>query len=219
MTALIVVGGIAVLFLFLLLCPVTFQIRFREEFAARANFLFFRYTIFPRPEKPPKPAEQPKPNAEQPQEPKIRQFLRGKGLSGFLEVLRQAADVSQKTAKRLLTHLTITRFDLDIAVAGPDAAKTAIRYGGVYAAVGSAAGLLFGNVRCTGYRIIVEPDFGGSKSRVRFEGKIRVRLLFLLSAALFALFRSLKIIKRLRSSGGRSQYEQKGGALNGRSSD
>lgn len=202
MTALYILGGFAVLLIFLLLWPVTVRAEYRDEPHVRLNYLFVHYTVVPRPEKEEKaePHEEEAQQKEKPKQSKISALLKEKGLSGFLNILKQVSEAVSGTAKRLFAHLVITRFNLEISVTGADAAQAALNYGAVYSAVSTAAGLLFGNVRCKSYRIVITPDFQGTRSRVCFEGKARVPLIFLISASLYALIRSLNIMKKLKTT-------------------
>jgi hypothetical protein len=196
MTALYIVGGIAAFIAFLLACPVTLRAAFRDEFSARAGYLFFHYTIAPR---PPRKKEAKPPKEEKPEKSKLRLLLEQKGLSGFLSILQEAAKIASGMAKRLFSHFSVNPFRLDIAVAGDDAARTAVTYGHVCGIVGTASSLLLGNVKCKNCKIRVTPDFLNTKSRVQFEAEIRVRLFFLLAAGLFALFRSIRLIRRVKT--------------------
>lgn len=100
MTALYIVGGIAAFIAFLLACPVTLRAAFRDEFSARAGYLFFHYTIAPR---PPRKKEAKPQKEEKPEKSKLRLLLEQKGLSGFLSILQEAAKIASGMAKRLFS--------------------------------------------------------------------------------------------------------------------
>ena len=189
----------------LTLFPVTFRLSFRKEFQAKVSFLFFHYTIFPRPQKPEKKKKAP----QKPEKHVLKQLLGKKGLSGFLSLLTEAAKIVSGTAARLFRHLLIKEFLLDIAVSGDDAAKTALKYAHVCAAVGSACGLLFGNIRYQDREIRITPDFRSDKSSVRFRAVLSIRLMFLLSALLYALIHSVKLFRNARESPAPRDHQEK----------
>lgn len=199
MTALFIILGILFFFAVLLACPVSIQASFHEELSARVGYLFFHYTIAPKPAVEEKQEQEAPTPEEKPKENRLKELLRKKGLSGFLEIFHEVAQIASETARRLFSHLVVSHFQLKITVAGQDAAQIALNYGYVCGAVGSAAGLLLGNVKCKSYRISVNPDFQSEQSRVSFDAKARISLLFLLSTALRAFFRSLKVIKSLKT--------------------
>ena len=134
MNVLLMIAVPAAVLLFLSLSRVTFLIRFREDFSLRVGYLFFHYTVFPR---PPKKAEEQKPPGFM---AKLRGLLERKGLSGFVSVLKEAGSAASGTAKKFFGHLAVDRFFLAVSVGGGDAAVTAVEYGVVCSAVGTAAG-------------------------------------------------------------------------------
>ncbi|MCI1955321.1 MAG: DUF2953 domain-containing protein [Oscillospiraceae bacterium] len=196
MTALFVTAGILLFLAVLLACPVVVQARYREEFHVRVGYLFFHYTVVPRSgtkEEPEAPKERP------PKKGRFRRLLKAKGLSGFLEILRQGAEIVSKANREILSRLVLDRVRLEISVTGEDAAKTALTYSYVCGAVGSAAGLILGNVKCRRYHISVTPDFQGENSRVEFDAKAHIGLAFVLYGGFRTLFRILKVAKMWKS--------------------
>lgn len=207
MNALLVGAVLAAVFLLLNLSRVTFLIRFRDGFSLRVGYLFFHYTVYPRPPKKEKGGQQAQRAAEEPEKPsgpqtKIRELLERKGLSGFLSVLREAGSTASGTAKRFFGHLGVDRFLLAISVGGGDAAQTAVEYGTVCAAVGTAAGAILSQVKCRKWSITIDPDFSGRGSSVRFDMKAGIRLVFLLAAAVYGLIRAIKISRSLKGKAG-----------------
>jgi Protein of unknown function (DUF2953). len=204
MTALWVILGICLFVLFLLLCPVTVAVDFENEFAAKVGFLFVKVQVFPRPEKE-QPEKKEKTEKKEKKEKvsaksKIRGILEQKGLSGFLNMIREFASIATDAAKKWISHLVIDRIYLDVTVADEDAAQAAILYGEVCAGVYTPMGILLTSLKCKEYHINVVPDFQKKKCEIRFSLKIHILLLFLLAPALKALVQSLKIIKTIRQT-------------------
>lgn len=201
MNALLFSALAAALLLLLNLSRVTCLVRFDGSFFLRVGYLFFHYTVFPRP-----PEKEKKGETEQAAEKeapaglgaKLRGLLEKRGLSGFLSVLQETASAASGTAKKLFAHFRVGRFLLTISVGGDDAAQTAVEYGTVCAAVGTAAGAVLSQVKCKKWSITVDPDFSGRDSSVRFEMKAGIRLIFLLIAAVYGLVRFVRISKKLK---------------------
>lgn len=201
MTALHVFLCLTLFNMILLACPVTVEAAFREEFFFRVGFLFFHYTLMPKkPEKEKTKAEAEETGAKQPKKNRLAELYRSKGLSGFLKILGEAAKIAGGAAKKIFEHTVFARFRLQIGVSGGDAAETAVNYGYVCGAVGSATSLLLGRAKCKECLIGITPDFRSEQSSVNFEMKARVASFFLLQAALRALFQSMKIIKAAKTA-------------------
>lgn len=208
MTGLIVAGGMLLLFASLFCCPVSVEAEFEEEFSARVRYLFVRYQIYPRPEKP----EKKKPEKAPPPEKKpsrLRKLLRKRGVSGFLELAREFSRIALGGAKKLLSHTVVDRLRLDLTVGGDDAAAVALNYGRACAAVSTALGALLSAAKCRKPHVEVAPDFLGGKSAVHFRVRLKIRLIFLISSALSALFGFIKLYFRLKKESGHPDQKEK----------
>lgn len=193
-----------VIFAVLLACPVVVEAGFQDALSARISFLFFHYTVAPKPpeeEKTEKQKQKEEEKAKQHAEKhQLRELFQKKGLSGFLEIFSEAAKLAGTTAQRIFRHLVFRRFWLRIAVGGEDAAETALDYGRVCGVVGTAAGMMFQYVKYRNYHIAIVPDFQLQKSLVTFELKAHIKLFFLLNALLSAFFKSMKLVKEAADS-------------------
>lgn len=180
--------------------PLTIRVSYQEKITVRLGYLFFSYTFRPKPpEEKPEKKKKPKPGEKSIGE-KIGGLYREKGLAGFLRLLGQAAGLAAGTAKNIFAHLVFSRFWLKVNVSGADAADTAVRYGHVCGAVGTATGAILSRARCKDCHILVSPDFQSEKSSVKFEAKAHILLFFLANAAVKALFGLVKLLKSAKSS-------------------
>lgn len=205
MTALIVLLCIILFFLILLLCPVTVHAKFETELTVKIKYLFFQYKILPQAPEIEKPKEKAEEKTEKKEKTdstksKIQDIIRQKGLSGFLNLIKEFASIATGTLKRLFSHMVINHISADIAVADEDAAQAAILYGYVCSVVYTSFGLLVNNMKCRKYHINIVPDFQSKESRIRFEFKAHIQLLFLVSSGLSAMTRSLKILKAFKTT-------------------
>lgn len=199
MTGYFVLAGVLFLFAALLCSPVSVQASFDLEtgLAARIKYLFFSYRLAPaREEKKTEGAEKKK--AERPEDKKgrIKDIIDQKGLSGFLGFIKSLADIAAGAAKKLFSHLVIRDISVALTVADEDAAETAILYGSACSVLYPAMSVLIANTKCKKYRVSVKPDFQSSEVRLLFSAKAGVRLCFLLSAGIAALFHFVVLLIR-----------------------
>lgn len=203
MTALYIILGILVFFALLLCCPITVKAHYGEEFTAVLSYLVFRVRI-PAPEKPEKKKKKKKSKQPEKAKPeasgifgKYRDMLKKKGLSGLLELLSDVARELGKAGKKF-SHTMIRKLSVQISVAGGDAADTAVLYGKTCAVVYPAVAALLHAFRYRTYRVEVQPDFTGEKTRIDVQAELRLRAVHVVSAALGLVFGGLKIFKKLR---------------------
>jgi Protein of unknown function (DUF2953). len=199
-TALIIIASVLLFFLILLLCPVTVYAHYENEAEVKIRYLFFRYTVVPQPAEEKEEKQEPEKKEENIEktdetESVIRDIIKQRGLSGFLHIVKRLASIATGTAKKMLSHMVIDRISTDIAVADGDAAQTAILYGNVCSVVYTSFGVLVNNMKCKDYHINIVPDFQSEESRIRFDGKVHILLLFLVSYGLSALIKFLKVLK------------------------
>ena len=208
MTALFIILCIVLFFLILFLCPVTVYAHFENELTAKVRYLFINYKIFPQPQKAEvQVSEEDKKEKAKADDTKskIKGIIEQKGLSGFLSIIKDFASIATGTAKKLFFHMIIDNISTDIAVADEDAAQTAILYGYVCAVVYPSMGLLVNGMKCRKYHINIVPDFQSKESRIRFEVKSHIKLLFIVSSGLSALIQSLKVLKAAKFTSKKSK--------------
>jgi len=207
MTALIIILCIILFFFILLLFPVTVCAGFEDELTAKVTYLFIHYKILPQPEKPEQKEEEDKKEEEKDEKQKengtiskIKGIIKQKGLSGFLDIIREFVSIGTGSAKKLFSHIVIDNISVDIAVADEDAAQAAVFYGYTCSVVYPAMALLVNNMKCKKYHIHINADFNENESKVQFRIKSQIQLLFIFSSALPAFFKSLKVFKEARIS-------------------
>lgn len=194
MTALYVLLAVTCFFALLLAFPVTVQVEYREKASVCIRYLFFRFHIPPKKKKKEKKEEKPA-GEKAPAKNRLKKLYEAKGLSGFLSLLKEAAQIASEAASEVLRHTVFHRFWLKIRVSGGDASAAALDYGKVCGAVSSGLGILLGRARCTDCRVDVLPDFCSEESSVCFSADARVLAFFLLKAVNRAIFRSVHLIK------------------------
>lgn len=186
--------GIFGLLALLLTARVIVRLSFQMEdgFSGEVHYLFFHLS-FPAPEQSEKNREEKKQKKDKPdKKTSIRDIIKEKGLFGLLEFLSQLASIANGAAKRLLAHFRLNELNIRVTVASEDAATTAVLYGSVGGVVYPAAGTLITAFHCKHYNVQIVPDFEQENCSAQLYLHGRVRLVFLLTAGLYALLRYLK---------------------------
>lgn len=210
--------GMTLLSAFLQFCSVRAEASYAgDEFFLQIRYLFVRYRVCPRPERK---AKKQKPGKAAKKKPfRVRDLLRKNGLSGFLELVGEAARVALGSAKKLFSHLVVDRLSVELSVGGEDAAQVALRYAETCGAVSTAFGALLSAVKCRRPHVRVTPDFQGGESAVRFRVRARVRLFFLIMAGLSALIGFGRLYLKSKKQSDPTDRQKKAVLYNGGPSD
>lgn len=199
MIAVWIVAGILLALFLLLLCPVAIVVSFQNEFTVKIRYLFFTYQVAPRKESPQKEGKEPskteKKESEEHKKSKFQEILEEKGVSGLLKLLRQVGEVATRAARKLFSHLVVTRLDLEILVADEDAAQAAVNYGYVCGMACTALSAFLHNCICKRYHVQITPDFDQKESSAVLDFRAHIRLLFLISGILGALLHLMQMQK------------------------
>ena len=143
MTAVYVLLGIVVFFVFILSTRITINAEFFEEFKLNISWLFIKIPILPskksdKPKKEKEPKEEPE-SEEQPEETKEEKekkenifvkFYHNQGFDGVIELVNNIAFDLGKMFNSFRKHIVIRKLYLFMTVTGGcDAAETALKYG------------------------------------------------------------------------------------------
>ena len=185
MKALMIILGIIAVILILLMFPLKIWLDYGEETKLRAGYMFLKFTLYPEKPKEKKPGM-------------VKQLLDKHGVSGIIDILKEAAAIVTDVLKKLGRHLYITRLNIRICVAGEDAADTAIKYGYVCSAVYLPVSVLREHSVVKKHSIDISAGFLAEKTAAELELTAKIRLLFLIPAMLSALFKAVKLLLKLR---------------------
>lgn len=213
-----VLGSVVLLLVLFLLS--SFHISFSYDKNAKYKLRWFFLSVTSEdmkkePEKEKKPAAVEAKGKKKAKTSYLRDLYRGEGLTGIIDIIREAAGIAQGALKYACGHLIVKKFDIDICVSGDNAADTAILYGQVCAAVYPSAGVIVSNTKCRSYDINIYPDFNEkADSRIWVEFKGRIKLFFIIKTAVVYGIRAFKLYKnRIIPSivkGGRKSKPQNG---------
>lgn len=192
MIFLIILGVILLLLALVLFLPVNVWVEFKEDFFVKIRFCSIKvYEL--------KPAKKQDTGTEKTEITEIKEkpkgiFSKFKEKFGFSGAVREFfvffKDVFSHT-KGFLRHIKIEKTNLFIKIASPDAAKTAIDYGIVCAAVYPVLAMLdsVGNIKYK--KIDIKSDFESATSDFSFGFDIKLKIFFLL-ITLFKVYKDYK---------------------------
>jgi len=200
MSWLIILSVILLLILFVLLLPVKLAGGYDPQRGAfaKVGVLCFYWSVYPQKEKS-KSKPKAKKRKTKPDKPKEQK----KGILAQLEQFRDVAKIVADALGVLARHVVISRFNMELIVAGDDAAKTAVEYGAANAGMGMLLGLLQNAFRLKRHNIRIMPDFDAQTTRITADVKISMSVCFILAALGKALYQYMATLSK----------KQKGGAV------
>ena len=218
MTALYVILGIIAFFVIILSVKVKVTIHYEDDIALSVGWLFLKFNILPKKDKPEKPKkekkkkekkEKPKDNSEVVPEPKKKKqdnmfvrFYRNRGVNGVVQLLKDAANAIGGMFGRIGRAFLFEELFISLTVGAGDSAETAIKYGKVCAGAFPAMGLLVNKMRIRKYNLEINPDFIYGKTEARLHTKISFRPISFINAVIIVAFELLfkVVIKLLKHS-------------------
>ena len=163
----------------LLIClPVTLDILLFDSLDVSLKIFFIKIKLIP---------SKPKDNAKQTPSKKEKRDLvkdlkyrvENEGILPVMTDLQNAVCIAAEKLKTLLSHVHIHPLDLKIAVAGEDAAQTALTAGRMNAVVFPTLGVLSRAVKLKNPDVLILPRFDVQTTRVYFRAKISLSPIFL----------------------------------------
>jgi len=169
---------------------------YTDEFRCEVRWMFIKYVLYPskpkkekiKEEKEDKPKKEEK--KEEPKEKKeniLKKFYDNQGVIGIIDLVSDLLSALGGLSKRLTKAIVFDKFNLSIAIASDDSAKTALQYGRICAVLYPTLGEIFSLVKVKKHKIDVNADFIGEKSRGAFDFVIGIIPLFALWAILILL--------------------------------
>ncbi len=201
MTALIIILSIIAFFALLLLIPLRVKITAQSELNITLSYLFLRFRLYPqkkkKKQKPAKKAAEKsgKKPPEKDGEKKpgyIQKLFKEKGAAA---AIREIADILKTVLKqffKMLKHFKFNKFFLTVYVADSDAAKAAIEYGAVNAAVFPLLALADTASGIKRKKVDIYCKFEGESS-LSADIRFSLQPIFLLASALAALFKIIAL--------------------------
>ncbi len=216
MTALYIILGIIAFFVILLSVKFVITVHYEDDVAVSLQWLFLKFDILPKKDEHKKPKKEKKKKEEKPKEeseivpePKKKKqdnmfvrFYRNRGVSGVVQLLKDAANAVGGMFKRIGRAFLFEELIISLTVSAGDSAQTAIKYGQTCSAAFPAMGLIVSAMRVKKYNIEINPDFINGKNIAKLHAKVSVRPIKLINAVIIVAFELLfkVVIKLLKHS-------------------
>lgn len=216
MTTLYVLLGIIAFFVVLFSTKFVITVHYEDDIALSVGWLFLKFNILPKKEKndkpqkekkkkKPKDKKEEKSKSEVVKEPKKKKkdnifvrFYNNRGVSGVVELLKNAAKALGGMYKRIGRAFTFEELYISLDVGAGDSAETAIKYGKVCSAAFPAMGLIVSTMRVKKYSIQINPDFIYGKNVAKLHTKISVRpIKFSIAGVIFVFELLFKVVIKL----------------------
>ena len=205
MIILIILGIIVLLLLLLLLLPLTIDLAFDNNFMLKVKYSGITVYDNTKKRKPKvakkhneKAALKKSDGSNKKKDNFIMSTYKQKGLLGAIKYFCGILQIVLKKLWWIVKRLKFRKFKLDLKVATPDAAQTAIHYGKICAAVYPVLSLLQTNADFKPSEINVSADFENQKSEFAVAINVTTRLFFCLVAVFSALIQFLKLQRKER---------------------
>lgn len=184
MTALIIIAAIIILITALLFLPVSLFLSFNGDFSVKIKL--GGICVFNSDNTKPE-AENKK--ADSGEKQNLFTALKAKlGFTGAVKEILYTVKSALVKIKKQLKKITVKRLTVDISIASDNAAKTAVEYGAVCAAVYPLLSFLESTADIGIKQINVSSDFNSQKPHFSFSAVVRLRIIYLIIAAFAAFY-------------------------------
>lgn len=184
--------SILLFIIFLLIMPINLKVIYKESALISIRYLFFKIQLYPQKAKKSKKSKKNKKESatEVSEKPKEK-------LSDKIRTIIDGVSLVADAAKRLLKHIKIKKFYLNIDIGSPDAAATAIEYGAVSAALYPVCGFIFSQCKVDKkhFNANINARYDLEESSAEINTDINVSLISAIAIAILTLFKYiLKIL-------------------------
>lgn len=208
MTALYIILGILLFILLLLSIPLKADIVYNGSWTVKIKYLFLSFKLVPAKEKkkdkPQKASQSEKKKTEEKKQKQKTEknknanlsFVKQKGFSGIIALLKDIINLINQSSRQFLRHLLIYKLDINTAIAGEDAAQTAMNYGYACSAIYPAVSFIESHLKKCKYNLNITANFDSDKTVVDTHVILGIRPVFALHTAIKALIGAVKIINK-----------------------
>ena len=216
-----VIFGIVALICAVLSVKAIIRVDYEDKFNLAVQWAFLKINLIPFTAKPKKQKtqeekkEEPKEEEEEKKEeaPKkkgenpFKKYYNNKGVEGIYELVYDLFSALSGFTGKVVRKIRLDEFFVYITVGSDDAAKTALDYGKISAAIYPCTGYILTHMPVGKYDVGVRPDFLASKTTGEFHSVISFRPIVLTNAGVALIFRLLftvvlKFLKGIKSPKG-----------------
>ena len=204
LTALYIILGIILFFILILSIKVKMTVHSEDGVSLSVSWLFLKFNILPKKEKPEKKKKkkkQKKKKEEKPEdsgkkdetvkEPKDNPFVtfyNNNGVDGVLDLVKRLSVSLGGMFRRIYKSFRIEDLAVSLLVAGSDSADTALKYGKTCSVFFPAIGFIVDTMKVKKYSVDCNPDFAFGKNEARLHAKISVVPRRLINAFIIVAF-------------------------------
>ena len=174
-----------------LMIPITVSGGYDKEAALEIRYLFYKKTIFPKPDQTQTKTKKKKEKPAEGSKPKKKFPLT---VWDMIELLPKAVEKLIPPIRKLLKRTTVGRVSLEMTVVGADAADTAIQFGKINGAVFYAVALLDRVMTLKVKNVDITPGFAAEQSSFKVSAKLKAYPLVILIAAVQLGLKSLMLL-------------------------
>ena len=196
-----IIIGIILFILLILLIPVGVRASYSDDLLVKLKIGFVSIRLYPPKPKKPKKKKEPSHAKEKEKKEKKKKpsLLKEKGVSWFVELIKQAAILAGGVLKDFFRHLVIKSMQISITYVGEDAQDTAVKYGYFCLAVYPSVSILAQATKCRHYGVDIAPNFDSKAKSVYFADVwVSIRVLWVVGLVFKYGFRIIKILLALR---------------------
>lgn len=172
MIVLYILGGLLALVLILLLCDIVIRIDYRDGFRLSVRYAFLRFQLVPSKQPAAKKRKKTSETPPQPKQPKKKSKL-DVSVGEIVDIVGRIF----QTLGEIVGKTRVRPCKVDISVASPDAATTALNYGRICAALGGLQALMKEKLGYCAPDFRVGWDYTTEKTTVRCKIAVRIRMI------------------------------------------
>ena len=222
MPALLIILGIILFFVLILSVKVKVTVHSEDEVSLSVSWLFLKFNILPKHEKPEKKKKKKKPKKKKEKKPeeagekkdeKIKEpkdnplvtFYHNNGVEGVVDLVKRLSISLKGMFRRIYRAFTIENLAISLLLAGGDSADTAIKYARTCSVFFPAVGFVVDTMRVKKYSVDANPDFAFGRNEAKLHAVISVIPRRLINAFIIVgfslIFRvGIKFLKGLKKS-------------------
>ncbi|MBR6701801.1 MAG: hypothetical protein IKI78_01525 [Clostridia bacterium] len=222
MPALYIILGIILFFVLILSVKVKVTVHSENGVSLSVGWLFLKFNILPKHEKPEKKKKKKKPKKKKEDKPgtheekkdeKIKEpkenpfitFYHNNGVEGVVDLVKQLSISLGGMFRRIYRSFTIEDLAISLLVAGGDSADTALKYGRTCSVFFPAIGFVVDTMRVRKYTVEANPDFAFGKNEAKLHAVISVIPRRLINAVIIVGFSliikvGIRFLKGLKKS-------------------
>ena len=140
--------------------------------------------------------EEPEEKKSEPKKSFFAELYQEEGLKGFLVFLKKLLAIVTRAVGRVGRHLIAEKCEAKLVVGGEDSAAIAEQYGGVCAIVFPVWAQLLALTHCRKHQLKIDPDFLSDGYQISCQIRLRLRVFWVVRAAVAALCSFLLLMFR-----------------------